>query len=179
MHEPVVHHELDPRRRDHVEDRGGLECRARQQLQADAPRARRHEIGGVRERLAQRDVAPEPHARAAHARAGQIVVGAVAGAGIPHLPRRRRCGAFERRLLGVVQVLLTQLVAKLDQLCGRDRTGKLVPLLVLSAMDIGRLLCGGFSARRRKGGKTTAGGAAATDTLMPRRIRVNGFVFES
>ena len=100
------------------------------QLQADAARVRRHQIGGIGERLAQRDVAPEPHAGAAHARTGQVVVGAVAGAGIPHLPGRRRGGAFERRLLGVVQVLLAQLVAKLDQLRGRDRTGKLVPFLI-------------------------------------------------
>ena len=87
VHEPVVHHELDPRRGDHVEDRGRLECRAGQQLQAHAARARRHEIGGIRERLAQRDVAPEPHARAAHARTGQVVVGAIAGAGGPSLRR--------------------------------------------------------------------------------------------
>ena len=78
--EPVVDHELDPRGGDHVEDRGWLKGGAGQELEADLPRARRHEIGRVRERFAQRHVAPEPHARTAHAGTLEIVVRAIARA---------------------------------------------------------------------------------------------------
>ena len=84
VHEPVVHHELDPRRGDHVEDRGRLKRRPRQELEADLARARRHEVRGVGERLVQRDVASEPHAGTSHARAGEVVVRAVARARVPH-----------------------------------------------------------------------------------------------
>ena len=106
VHEPVVDHELDPRRGDHVQDRGGLKEGARQQLEADLSRTGRQKVGSVRERFAQGHVAPEPHARTAHPGTFQIVIGAVAGPDVVGVTSRWRRGALERRLLGVVEVLL-------------------------------------------------------------------------
>ena len=135
VHEPVVDHELDPRRGDHVEDRGGLEGGAGQELEADLPRAGRHEVGGVRERFAQRHVAPEPHAGTAHPGTFEVVVRAVARAHVVGVTSWRRRGALERRLLGVVKILLPQLVANLVQLDALSRTGKVEPVVGNFAHD--------------------------------------------
>ena len=115
VHEPVVDHELDPRRRDDVEDRRRLEGGAGQELEADLSRAGRQQIGRVGERLAQGHVAPEAHAGTAHPGTLEVVVGAVARAYVVGLASRGRRGALERRLLGVVEVLLAQLLANLVQ----------------------------------------------------------------
>ena len=133
VHEPVVDHELDPRRSDHVEDRRGLKDGAGQELEADLSRAGRQKIGGVGERFAQGHVAPEAHARTAHPGTLEVVVRAVARAHVVGLASRGRRGALERRLLGVVKVLLPQLVANLVQLDARGGTGKVVPVVRILA----------------------------------------------
>ena len=80
VHEPVVHLELDPGRRQHVEDRGRLERLAREERVADVARIGVEQVGGVGERFGERHVAAEPCAGRAHHRALQIVEGAVHGA---------------------------------------------------------------------------------------------------
>ena len=117
VHEPVVHHELDPRGGQQVQDRRRLELVARHQLAADVPRVGDQQVRRVRERVLERDVAAEAAAGRAHLRDMQVVERAV---GRPCLAERRieirRNGLLlERRLLGVVQVLLAQFVADLDE----------------------------------------------------------------
>ena len=129
VHEPVVDHELDPRRGDHVEDRGGLEGGAGQQLEADLSRAGCQQVGGVRERFAQGHVAPEPHARTAHPGTFEVVIRAVAGAHVVGVTSRGRRGALERRLLGVVKILLSQLVANLVQPDALGGAGQVEPVV--------------------------------------------------
>ena len=136
VHEPVVDHELNPRRGDDVEDGGGLERLARQQLEADPARARVHQVGGIGEGIAQRHVAPEAHPGAAHARTREIVVGAVARPYRVRVGSGGRRGVLERRLFSVVQVLLAQLVAKLDQLDAGGGPGKREPVVEPFAHDV-------------------------------------------
>jgi len=49
VHEPVVHHELDPRRGEQVQDARGLELFACHELATDVPRVRDQQPGGVGE----------------------------------------------------------------------------------------------------------------------------------
>ena len=60
----------------------------------------------------------------------KIVVAAVDGAGRFQLLRHRALLLCQLRLFGVVQILLAQLVANLDELGHRGGSRKLVPLFV-------------------------------------------------
>ena len=130
VHEPVVHLELDPRRREHVDDFRRLERGAGQQLETDGARVGIQQVRDVRDRLAQRHVAPEPHAGAPHARTPQVVVRAVVGSRGIRLARRGSVARLECRLLGVVKIVLAQLVPKFDELGCSYGIWKLEPLLV-------------------------------------------------
>ena len=131
MDEPVVNHELDPRGGEEVEDRGRLELFACHQLAADRPRVGHEQVGRVGHRVLQRHVAPEAAADRAHARILQIVAGPVGRArfanGRIEIGRGRHGLFLERRFLGIVQVLLAQLVADLDQLRVGKKARQLIP----------------------------------------------------
>jgi hypothetical protein len=130
VHEPVVHLELDPRRRQHVENRGGLELVAREKRPADVARVRIEQVRGIGSRFGERDVAAEPRAGGTHHGALQVVEAAIHGAGCFHLLGNGTLVLLELRFLGVVQVLLAQLVAHFDELLHRGGARKLVPLFV-------------------------------------------------
>ena len=74
MHEPVVHHELNPGRGQQIEDRRRLELVARHQLAADDARVRVSAGWPCPGTLLERNVAAEPPAAAAHRRVLQVVV---------------------------------------------------------------------------------------------------------
>ena len=125
MDEPVVDHELNPRGGEEVEDRGRLELVACHQLAADRPRVGHEQVGRVGHGVLQGHVAPEPAAGRAHARILKIVAAPVGRARLANgrieIRRRQHGLSLERRLLGVVQVLLAQLVADLDELPVRKK----------------------------------------------------------
>ena len=77
MDEPVVHQELNPGRRQQVEDRRRLKLVSRHQLAADDARAGRHQVRRVGEDVLERDVAAEAPADGPIARIVQVVVRAV------------------------------------------------------------------------------------------------------
>jgi hypothetical protein len=81
----------------------------------------------------ERHIAAEARTDSTHARKAQIVAGAVRGAEIARvrIVWWRRRGLFERRLLGVVQVLRPQLVSHLDEPAHREQPRQLVPRSLL------------------------------------------------
>jgi hypothetical protein len=82
--------------------------------------------------------APETACRHAHPWTFEVVIRAVAGAHVVGLTPRRRGRTLERRLLGVLKVLLPQLLANLVQPDARGGTGKVVS--VVRTLAHGKLL---------------------------------------
>ncbi len=135
VHEPVVDHELNPCRSDHIEDGGWLERGPREQLEADPPGTRRQEVGGVREGFAQRHIAAEPHAGASHTRTLQVVVGTVAGPHVVDVTARWRRRGLQGRLLGIGEILFPHLLAYLIQPDALSGPRKVVPIVGTFAHD--------------------------------------------
>ena len=78
MAEPIMHHELQPRRDENVEMRHRHEAAAREQIAAHSPWIRLVELGRpFAERVGDRHVAAEARAGHAHPGATEIVVAAV------------------------------------------------------------------------------------------------------
>ena len=129
VHEPVVDHELNPRRGQQVQDRGGLECVARHQLAADDARVRDHEMGGVREDVLERHVAAEAPAGSPHVRHFQVVERAIVRPRFAQgrIESRRDLLRRERRLFGIVEVVVAELVPDLDELDPAEQPRLLVP----------------------------------------------------
>jgi hypothetical protein len=135
MHEPVVHLELNPGGSKNVEERYRLEGGPREQLDADRPRTRVHEIVGVRERVLERRIAPEASAGPSHERARQIVIRPIDRAAGHGLRRCRRRRLRERRLFGVVQILLTQFIPGFIQFGSANGRRNLEPFALVNFIE--------------------------------------------
>ena len=129
MAEPVMHHELQPRRGKNVQMRHLNEFAffTRQQLQADHPRIGRVEIGrllaiGFRDRY----VAAEASAGHSHPRAPKIVVTSICGSLIAWC--RFRCGLQHRRITFCTEhVVAPHVDAQADQRRYRQRIRQAIP----------------------------------------------------
>jgi hypothetical protein len=125
--QPIVDHELQPGRDQHVEMRHRHEALALQQGAAHQSRiglveaGRLLAIGGV-----DRHVAAEARAGHAHPRATEIVIAAVDGALIARLEVAFRME--QRRIaLGIQEVMLAHIDAMAEDGRHREQEGKLVP----------------------------------------------------
>jgi hypothetical protein len=125
--EPVVHHELQPSRDEHVQMRNGHEGAAREQITAHLAGIGFIEIGRLfAKRVGNRHVAAEARAGHTHPRATQIVVAAVGLAPIARIAAAER---LEQR--GVPfrseKIVLAHIDAMADQCRHREQERKPVP----------------------------------------------------
>jgi hypothetical protein len=132
VHEPVVHHELNPRRGHQIENRRRDELVTGHQLAADDTRIRHQQVGRIGKRVLERDVAAEAATRRAHLGIGEVVVRAVDGARLANggIQVRGDLLLLERRFFCVVQVLFAQLVADVDQFSHRRESRPLEPFTI-------------------------------------------------
>lgn len=125
--QPIVHHELQPCRQQHVHAGRGNELAARQKLTADQARIGLVEARGrFAERFGDGRIAAETCVRPAHPNMRQVVEAAVGGAHMTEIEVRRGRRIFGRRL-GVEQVEPAQVDAQRHQVCHGERDGQLKP----------------------------------------------------
>lgn len=130
--EPVVHHELDPRRRQQIQVRHRGELMPGQQSVGDLPRARFHQpVSGLGRTGAERHVATEPLPRAPHPVALAIIVAAVRHAPAVGVEVGREILRRPRLALGiglgVDEVVLAQIHPVTEHHRHRDDHRKPVP----------------------------------------------------
>ena len=125
--EPVVHHELQPGRDEHVEMRNGHEVAAREQITAHLAGIGFVEIGRLfAERAGDPHVAAKARGGHAHPRATEIVVTAVGLAPIARIGTTQR---LEQRRIAfrIEKIMLAHIDAMTDQGRHREQEGKPIP----------------------------------------------------